>query len=235
MSFYSFNDYSIFAKDNPWIWEDDLLSGRTAVGAKDEDIKITEDLLCLKLNKLTHNLLSSFGFIPFLWHSGDFFNLPPDVDRIHTSFGYDENSDINKRRSSDSIATLHNITTVTLWARECCNIPHSYIVIWDDEGDELGCLDMDSQDSTVKVWDYFQRCFSYKANDSFLDLIFEDYIIFYFESLLDPTKCYSHKVGRYRIMKWNELLRTKLRETFRMVKNKLIDKYSEIRLPDWCD
>ena len=92
---------------------------------------------------------------------------------------YNENSEINKRRDTDTNATLYNIVTYTLGARELCKLPNNYLVIWEEEGDELGCVDMQSNDGTVIVWDFFAHVVNRVVNNSFIDFLFLNYMYDY--------------------------------------------------------
>ena len=232
MSKYTFEDYAAFADSNPWLWECDLLTGRTKTPATNDEIRKAEDILGFKFQKHCLLLLNAYGFIPFFHYSTDFFNLPPDYNCIHTEMFYNENSEINKRRDTDTNATLYNIVTYTLGARELCKLPNNYLVIWEEEGDELGCVDMQSNDGTVIVWDFFAHVVNRVVNNSFIDFLFLNYIEEGLDYVMDPRNRFCPKTNKEYDFIWPDSLKNKLKEDFLWFKTNRIF-YSNVQLPNW--
>lgn len=232
MNKYTFDDYCIFADANAWLWENDLMGRQTIKPAKDTDFVAIEKALGFRLNDLCRQIFSTFAFIPLFSHNLGFFNLPPDLNCIHTS-GYDDTSELNCRRESDTIATINNVVTKTIELQNTSHLPLNYLAIWDEEGDEYACLDMSTPNGEVVVWDFFQRELSRKEGESIIDLLFIDYVTEHFKRIVNPRMRFSDEENQPCEFVWVDSLKSKLKDEFISVKtsNK---RFKEINLPEWC-
>lgn len=227
LSKYSFEDYCSFANHNTWLWQVDLITGRRLQSVSENDIHIAECLLDIKFNSIVANLIKMFGFIPIPTHDSNFLNLPPDFDCVHTNMFYDEQSETNKKRDTDENTTLYNIVTSTIWLRNETDLPKSFIAIWDDDGDEYGCIDMSSKEATIVVWDYFNRSIARIENRSIIDFLFFEYLIECCRYVNSPNKKYSFKTNRSYNFIWPKLLLERITEDLSII-NGIYSSYRNI-------
>ncbi|MDO4576300.1 MAG: SMI1/KNR4 family protein [Planctomycetia bacterium] len=132
-------------------WWSQNFSGGKRDPASEEDIREAEKTLGLRFSPDYRTFLAMFGYLQFCYTYS------------HEIYGI-----VHDERFKRAAGTVH----WTLKIRELSELPHQYIVIWSDEGDEFWCIDTSVPDEPVIAWDFFERCVARKMADSFIDLLY---------------------------------------------------------------
>ena len=64
-----------------------------------------------------------------------------------------------------------NVVALTKDARAHSNLPNYYLAIFDNDGDELWCIDTRKPEGPVIAWNFFEKSAERKLADSFLSFV----------------------------------------------------------------
>ena len=141
-----------FAECPKFAWSQ-VLSGDRIVPASEKSIQEAEALLGLKFPKDYRTFLAKWGVLEFTYtYSTEIYGILLD----------------NAQAYGDP-----SVVFLTLKGREFAELPHQYIAIYSNEGDEYWCIDTDDPNESVIAWDFFERCVARKIADSFMDVLYQ--------------------------------------------------------------
>ncbi|MBQ9873422.1 MAG: SMI1/KNR4 family protein [Thermoguttaceae bacterium] len=161
MGKYTFEDLRKVIDLNPKLYDnvDCCLYGRV----REEDVKNAEQALGVTIPADYRNVLLTWGRIAGM-EDDAYLSVVPAKERLEglTAFIV---GNLEKE----------NIVEFTKLLRKESDLPHQYIVVYSAE-DWYGCIDASTPEGTLIEWDYFNKCFDHKVNDSFIDSVFDEYI-----------------------------------------------------------
>lgn len=101
--------------------------------------------------------------------------LPEDYRRFLSEFGYllIGTRDFHGVFDNDLDRNEFSALRLTLANRQYSNMPHYYVAIYDDDGDEQWCLDTREEHANIIVWDFFEQCVVREFATDFVNTIFD--------------------------------------------------------------
>lgn len=152
MKKHTFEEVEACIAENPNFWWSQIYSGRKKDPALEEEIQEAEKALGLRFSPDYRTFLAKFGYLEFCYtYSHEIYGI------VH---------DERFKLAAETVPW-------TLECRELSELPHQYIVIWSDEGDEFWCVDTSDPNEPVIAWDFFERSVARKIADSFIDVLYQ--------------------------------------------------------------
>ncbi|MDO4630106.1 MAG: SMI1/KNR4 family protein [Planctomycetia bacterium] len=153
MKKHTFEEVEACIAENPIFALSQLTSEKKIFPASEKSIQEAEALLGLKFPKDYRTFLAKWGVLEFTYtYSSDIYGIVLD----------------NAQAYGDP-----SVVFLTLKGREFAKLPHQYIAIYSDEGDEYWCIDTNDPNESVIAWDFFERCVARKIADSFLNVLYQ--------------------------------------------------------------
>jgi len=151
MKKHTFEEVEARIAECPNFWWSQIVSERKKSPASEEEIQEAEKALGLHFPPDYRTFLKKFGVLQFFYtYSNEIYGI------VHYEY----------------FKLAMGVVPVTLECREY-SLPHQYIAIYSDEGDEYWCIDTSDPNESVIAWDFFERCVARKIADSFMDVLYQ--------------------------------------------------------------